>query len=208
MASASARSAAAWATPVSASETAVTSNLPPSRSPPASAGIILGSARISRRGAATVLLSSEKPYSRDPGLRSLRTVRQTRLKGPTTHPMPVRMRRWNDRRLPGDGLRLLVCRYRPRGVRKTEETWDEWDPDLGPSRALHAAAYGKPGISWEEYKTRYLSEIESRHARIEDLAARVRQGETITLLCSSACVDETRCHRSLLRELIEGAVAR
>jgi len=41
--------------------TAVTSNLPPSRSPPASAGIILGSARISRRGAATVLLSSEKP---------------------------------------------------------------------------------------------------------------------------------------------------
>jgi len=122
--------------------------------------------------------------------------------------MPVRMRRWNDRRLPGDGLRLLVCRYRPRGVRKTEETWDEWDPDLGPSRALHAAAYGKPGISWAEYKTRYLSEIESRHARIEDLAARVRQGKTITLLCSSACVDETRCHRSLLRELIEGAVAR
>jgi len=41
-----------------------------------------------------------------------------------------------------------------------------------------------------------------------DLAARVRQGETITLLCSSACVDESRCHRSLLRELIESAVAR
>ena len=124
--------------------------------------------------------------------------------------MPVRMRRWNDRRLPGDGLRLLVCRYRPRGVRKTDETWDEWDADLGPSRELHAAAYGKSGppISWEEYRTRYLSEIESRRARIADLAARVRQGETITLLCSSACVDESRCHRSLLRKLIEGAVGR
>jgi len=123
--------------------------------------------------------------------------------------MPVRMRRWNDRRLPGDGLRLLVCRYRPRGVRKTDETWDEWDADLGPSRTLHAAAYGKSGppISWEEYRTRYLAEIESRRARIEELAARVRQGETITLLCSSACMDETRCHRSLLRELIENAVA-
>ena len=80
--------------------------------------------------------------------------------------MPVRMRRWNDLRLPGDGLRLLVCRYRPRGVRKTDETWDEWDADLGPSRALHAAAYGKSGppISWEEYRTRYLAEIESRSA--------------------------------------------
>src|SRR5258705_741104 len=210
MANASARTAAAWATLGSASETAVTSNLPPSRSPPASAGIILGSARISRRGAATVLLSGEKPYSRDPWLRSLQTVRQTRLKGPTTHPMPVRMRRWNDRRLPGDGLRLLVCRYRPRGVRKTDETWDEWDPDLGPSRALHAAAYGKSGppISWEEYRTRYLKEMRKQQPRIEALAERVRAGETVTLLCSSACVEDAHCHRSLLRELIEEAVAR
>lgn len=124
--------------------------------------------------------------------------------------MPVRMRRWNDRRLPGDGLRLLICRYRPRGVRKTEETWDEWDPDLGPSPALHAAAYGKSGppISWEEYRRRYLAEIASQQERIEELAARVRAGGTITLLCSSACADDERCHRSLLRERIEEAVAR
>jgi uncharacterized protein YeaO (DUF488 family) len=119
------------------------------------------------------------------------------------------MRRWNDRRLAGDGLRLLICRYRPRGVRKSDETWDAWDPNLGPSRALHAAAYGKSGgpISWEEYRTRYLGEIESQRARIEELAARVRASETITLLCSNACVDDERCHRSLLRELIEKAVA-
>jgi uncharacterized protein YeaO (DUF488 family) len=124
--------------------------------------------------------------------------------------MPVRMRRWNDRRLPGDGLRLLICRYRPRGVRKTEETWDEWDPDLGPSRELHADVYGKSGppISWAEYRRRYLAEIKGQRERIAGLASRVRAGETITLLCSSACVDDDRCHRSLLRELIEGAVAR
>lgn len=124
--------------------------------------------------------------------------------------MAIRTRRWNDRRLPGDGLRLLICRYRPRAVRKTEETWDEWDPDLGPSRALHAAAYGKSGppISWEEYRERYLAEVAGRRARIEALAERVRAGETITLLCSSACEDDDRCHRSLLRDLIERAVGR
>ena len=124
--------------------------------------------------------------------------------------MAIRTRRWNDRRLPGDGLRLLICRYRPRAVRKTDETWDEWDPDLGPSRALHAAAYGKSGppISWEEYRERYLAEVAGRRARIEALAERVRAGETITLLCSSACEDDDRCHRSLLRDLIERAVGR
>ena len=124
--------------------------------------------------------------------------------------MPVRMRRWNDRKLPGDGLRLLICRYRPRGVRKEDETWDEWDPDLGPSRELHAAVYGKKGppISWDEYRKRYLAEMASHRPRILELSARVRAGETITLLCSSACDDDERCHRSLLRELIERAVAR
>ncbi|MGE5048966.1 MAG: DUF488 domain-containing protein [Deltaproteobacteria bacterium] len=124
--------------------------------------------------------------------------------------MPIRTRRWNDRRLPGDGLRLLICRYRPRGVRKEEETWDEWDPDLGPSRELHADAYGKRGreIGWEEYRTRYLEEMKGQLPRIAALADRVRRGGTITLLCSSACEDDDRCHRSLLRALIEEAVGR
>ncbi len=123
--------------------------------------------------------------------------------------MPVRTRRWNDRRLPGDGLRLLICRYRPRGLRKEDETWDAWDPDLAPSKELHADAYGKRGreIGWEEYRARYLAEIQQQRAKIAELAARVRKGETITLLCSSACEDDDRCHRSLLRALIEKAVA-
>src|SRR5207302_10857502 len=105
--------------------------------------------------------------------------------------MPVRTRRWNDRRLPGDGLRLLVCRYRPRGVRKAEETWDEWDPDLGPSRALHADAYGKngPPISWEEYRECFIGEIAGKRGRFEALATLVRGGGAITLLYHNYSVD-------------------
>jgi hypothetical protein len=37
------------------------------------------------------------------------------------------------------------------------------------------------------------------------LARRSQAGETITLLCSSACTRESRCHRSLLKELIDAA---
>jgi uncharacterized protein YeaO (DUF488 family) len=101
-----------------------------------------------------------------------------------------------------------VCRYRPRALPKAEETWDEWWPEVGPSRALHADFYGKhgPPISWPEYRARYLTEMKSQKARIAELAARVRAGETITLLCSRACEDESHCHRSLLRDLIEKAV--
>ncbi len=119
--------------------------------------------------------------------------------------MPIRTRRWNDPAEESDGFRLLVTRYRPRGVSKTEETWDAWWSQLGPSKELHAAVYGKvgEGIPWASYRNRYLIEMRSERERIAELARRVSAGETITLLCSSACERESRCHRSLLRELIE-----
>jgi uncharacterized protein YeaO (DUF488 family) len=120
-------------------------------------------------------------------------------------PGRIDTKRWNDPVDRSDGRRILVCRYRPRGVRKDEETWNEWLPSLGPSRDLHAAFYGKhgPPIGWTEYRRRYLAEIKSAAEAIDALAARVAAGETLTLLCSSACHDPERCHRTLLKQLIE-----
>lgn len=123
--------------------------------------------------------------------------------------MPVKTRRWNDSPEGDEGLRILVCRYRLRGVSKEQETWDVWYPELGPSKALHGAVYTETAskIPWPLYRRRYLDEMRSSRSRIEELAARVRQGQTITLLCSSACERESRCHRSILKELIESAAA-
>lgn len=123
--------------------------------------------------------------------------------------MPIKTKRWNDVAEADDGFRLLVCRYRPRALRKQDETWDAWWKDLGPSRELHADFYGKhgPPIGWPEYRERYLLEVEAQHERIADLARRVRVGEIVTLLCSSACTDAAHCHRTLLKCLIE-AMAR
>ena len=125
--------------------------------------------------------------------------------------MPVITRRWNDPPGPeeGSGLRVLVTRYRPRGVARSAETWDEWWPDLGPSRALHAAFWGKSGppISFDQYRPRYLEEMQRQVFRIRALGDRVAAGETVVLLCSSACTDAVRCHRTLLAALVEAAAA-
>jgi uncharacterized protein YeaO (DUF488 family) len=122
----------------------------------------------------------------------------------------IRTRRWNDPAEPGDGARVLVTRFRPRGVRKADETWDEWWQELGPSPALHAAAYGKgqPALDLAEYRRRYLAEVAEDPGRmaVRALVERVAAGETITLLCSSACTDERRCHRTILRDLIAAAL--
>lgn len=112
----------------------------------------------------------------------------------------VHTKRWNDPASPSDGHRILVCRYRPRGVRKDAETWEEWIPDLGPSRELHADYWGKHGepIPWSTFRRRYLAEMKSQR----DAIARVAALGTVTLLCSSACADPDRCHRTLLRDLV------
>jgi uncharacterized protein YeaO (DUF488 family) len=119
----------------------------------------------------------------------------------------IRTRRWNDPAGVDDGFRLLICRLRPRGVSKQKETWDDWWPDLGPSRGLLDAFHGEDGppISWEAYAGRYLDEMGGAQQlwRIRDLARRAAGGEAITLLCSSACHDPARCHRTLLANLID-----
>jgi uncharacterized protein YeaO (DUF488 family) len=122
--------------------------------------------------------------------------------------VPLRSKRWNDPIDAPDGFRLLICRLRPRGVSRRNETWSDWWPDLGPSRALLDDFHGKRGlaISWETYAARYLEEMSGATQlwRIRDLVRRVAAGETITLLCSSACRDPARCHRTLLARLISG----
>ena len=104
----------------------------------------------------------------------------------------------------------MICRYRPRALPKEGETWDKWYPDLGPSKELHAAFYGKSGepISWEEYRRRYLEEMAAQEELIDELAQLVSEGKTITLLCSSACEDASHCHRTLLCGLIETRLER
>jgi uncharacterized protein YeaO (DUF488 family) len=118
----------------------------------------------------------------------------------------IRTRRWNDPATKQDGTRILICRYRPRGVKKTAETWDEWVPDLGPSREL-LADYHDDKLTWAQYTKRYLHEMKETKPAfyIKALAQRLASGEDLTLLCSSACTDEEKCHRTLLKELIANA---
>jgi uncharacterized protein YeaO (DUF488 family) len=122
----------------------------------------------------------------------------------------IKTKTWNQHKDAADGFRLLICRYRPRALPKKDETWDLWWKQLGPSKELHAAFYGKngPPINWDEYRRRYLEEMrgEEQVESIDFLAGQVAAGKTLTLLCSSACTDGIHCHRFLLKKLIEARV--
>src|SRR4051812_8365206 len=92
-------------------------------------------------------------------------------------------KRWCDRvSKKKEPLRILICRYRPRALKKEDETWTIWKPNLGPSKELHAAFYGKHGqeaIGLEEYTRRYLEEMKGQEDEIAVLAELVASGKTI-----------------------------
>jgi len=166
---------------------------------------------LSPTGSATLASCAAEREARRPCARC-KVATAVAVALPATHAcrVPLKTRRWNDPAEPDDGARILVCRFRPRGVKKADETWDEWWKELGPSPALHAAAYGKgqPMISWPEYRRRYLDEIADDPGRfhLRALIERAAAGETLTLLCSSACQDAAACHRSILVELVVSAL--
>ena len=97
-----------------------------------------------------------------------------------------------------DGKRVLATRYWPRGIRK--ESVDDYLPVLAPSWQV-LQSYRQGQLDWPRFRNQYLHEMQGQapRAQIHRLAKTARS-EVITVLC--VCVDEDRCHRSLLRELI------
>ena len=117
--------------------------------------------------------------------------------------------RWNTPREPEDGFRVLITRYRPRGLPKAKETWDVWWKELGPSPELFARFKGKasPAVTLDEYRALYEEEMRAPQSqrRIAELAAKLDRGERVMLLCSRDCFIAEACHRTVLARLVEAA---
>ncbi len=114
----------------------------------------------------------------------------------------IRTARVYDPPTPRDGHRLLVMRLWPRGVRKNAV--DAWEKELAPSVEL-LRAFRRGDIAWGEFARRYRAEMRAQ-GELVDSVARLAKRRTVTLLCG--CEDESRCHRTLLRELVERRMAR
>jgi len=126
--------------------------------------------------------------------------------------MAIRVVRLGSPRTPGEGLRLGTVRRPPRGVPKSEfasrDFYDVWVPDLAPSEALlKQALVADTDRSWSTFVKRYRAEMARPEAqRLLTLLAALSKSTNFSVGCY--CADETRCHRSVLRQLLENLDAR
>ena len=113
----------------------------------------------------------------------------------------VRIKRVYDEPDRQDGLRILVDRVWPRGLKKTAARIDAWRWDLAPTAALRKWFRHDPK-KWEEFQRRYRDELEARGKleELQELAERAER-ETITLLFGAR--DEAHNNAVVLKALLE-----
>ena len=120
--------------------------------------------------------------------------------------MTVRVVRLGSPRAAGEGVRVGTVRRPPRGVPKSEfasrDYYDVWFPTLAPSLAtMKLGLAADTDAQWARFAKKYRSEMakpDASHA-IEVLA-KLSHGSDFSVGCY--CEDESRCHRSILRNLL------
>ena len=126
--------------------------------------------------------------------------------------MSVRIVRLGTARAKGEGVRLGTVRKPPRGVKKTDyaklDYYDVWLPMLSPSPDLVALALHAPDErSWKAFERKYRAEMKQPDAaRLLDLLAALSHQTNFSVGCY--CENEQRCHRSVLKQLLQEHGAR
>jgi uncharacterized protein YeaO (DUF488 family) len=121
--------------------------------------------------------------------------------------MAVRIVRLGTERAPGEGLRIGTVRHPPRGVPKAEHAsrnfYDVWFPNLAPSaEVVKLAQQATTDREWTAFTRKYRAEMtRPENARTLDLLAALSHQADLSVGCY--CVEESRCHRSVLRELLQ-----
>jgi uncharacterized protein YeaO (DUF488 family) len=112
----------------------------------------------------------------------------------------VRVRRIYDRTEPDDGIRVLVDRVWPRGLRKDGANLDEWTRDVAPSTELRKW-YSHDPEKFDQFRSQYRRELEgaTRRAALEHLRT-LLEGNPLTLL--TATTDVEHSNATVLAELL------
>ncbi|MFI4940060.1 MAG: DUF488 domain-containing protein [Burkholderiales bacterium] len=121
--------------------------------------------------------------------------------------MTITIVRLGTSRTPNEGVRVGTVRRPPRGVPKAEfasrDYYDVWLPNLSPSAELMASGKAVATDSdWTGFARKFRAEMNGAEtSKVLDLLATLSHASNFSIGCY--CENEDRCHRSILRQLLE-----
>jgi uncharacterized protein YeaO (DUF488 family) len=117
--------------------------------------------------------------------------------------MTIALKRVYAEPSPQDGVRILVDRLWPRGLKKSEVALDAWLKDLAPSNELRKWFHAHPQ-QWSKFREKYLKELtaEAANTALQRLYELRKQRRRLTLLFASK---NEECNNALvLKQLLDG----
>jgi uncharacterized protein YeaO (DUF488 family) len=112
----------------------------------------------------------------------------------------IKLKRVYESAASDDGVRFLVERLWPRGIKKTALQMDAWLKDVAPSTNLRQWFAHDPR-KWSDFRARYFRELRANSEVIEPIFTAAKQG-TVTLLYSSH--DTEHNNAVALKDYLEG----
>jgi len=95
----------------------------------------------------------------------------------------IKLKRVYEPASPDDGVRILVERLWPRGIKKDALNLDTWLKNVAPSDGLRQW-FGHDPKKWNGFRDRYFAELEANPQTWESVAKTARRGR-VTLIYSS-----------------------
>lgn len=116
--------------------------------------------------------------------------------------MPVEIKRAYEKPSLADGVRVLVDRLWPRGIKKEKARIDHWLKNLAPSDILRKWYHASD--NWTVFKKRYFKELSTPEASadLQTLYNLMNQHDHVTLIYASK--NSERNNAVALKELLEG----
>jgi uncharacterized protein YeaO (DUF488 family) len=112
----------------------------------------------------------------------------------------IRLKRVYDAPAEADGIRFLVDRLWPRGIKKEDLRIDDWPKEVAPSDELRTWFDHDPD-RWEEFQERYDKELDEKPDALHPIREMARQGD-VTLVF--AAKDAERNNAVALKAYLEG----
>lgn len=112
----------------------------------------------------------------------------------------IRIKRVYEPPSPDDGLRFLVDRLHPRGIKKDALKIEGWLKEADPSDALRKW-FTHDVSRWEEFCQRYIAELDSHPGAWYPLLEAARNG-SVTLLFASRDLEHNNA--VVLKSYLEG----
>lgn len=110
----------------------------------------------------------------------------------------VKLKRAYDEPAAADGVRILVDRLWPRGMKKGAAAIDLWAKDLAPSTKLRKW-FGHESARWTEFERRYTAEFR-QHVDLLDKIRKLARRGTVTLIYAAR--DQEHNEAVIIRDML------